>query len=107
MKEQWKDIEGFDGKYQVSNLGRFKRINKIGEKQLIVRFDYKIPTIVLHKGGVRMEIPACKIIANAFLENPNDYKYIRYKNGYKLNNRVSNLEFVEKCSENDVFCSAD
>ena len=103
MKEQWKDIEGFDGKYQVSNLGRVKRINKNSENQVLIQFGCKIPMISLSKHGVPMQFPVCKLVADAFIENPNCYKYIRYKNGYKWNNRVSNLEFVEKCNEMELF----
>lgn len=102
MKEQWKDIEGFEGKYQVSNLGRFKRISKNGEKQMLVRFDYKLPRIVLSKNGVQRPFPVCVLVAKAFLENPNGFKYVRYKNGYKMDNRVSNLEFVERCNGTDI-----
>lgn len=104
MKEQWRDIEGFDGKYQVSNLGRFKRITKNGENQILIQYSYKLPRIVLSQNGIQRPFPVCVLVANAFLENPSQYKFVRYKNGYKWNNRVSNLEFVEKCSETDIFC---
>lgn len=107
MREQWKDVDGFNGKYQVSNLGRFKRINKNGETQLLIRYDYKLPMVSMSKDGVQRLIPACKLVANAFVENPNGYKYVKYKNGYKINNRATNLEFVKKCDNKDVFCKID
>lgn len=104
MREQWKDVFGFDGKYQVSNLGRVKRISKNGEKLIVIRHEFKLPSVYLSKFGIQTWVPVCELVAKAFIANPSGYKYVRYKNGYKYNNRASNFEYVEKINETDIGC---
>jgi len=97
MKEEiWKDIEGFDGRYQVSNYGRAKGILRTKLKEVKARYsksdgsygwwlvapDMKSSTIRVHK-----------VVAKHFLPNPNNFKYVKHIDGDKANNNVSNLEW--------------
>lgn len=87
MKEIWKDIKGYEGLYQVSNLGRVKRtmfkncyVEKKQEKILKLKSDkdgYKQTT--LFKNGKRMYFRVHRLVANAFLPNPNNYPIINHK----------------------------
>ena len=97
MKEEWRDIKGYEGKYQISNLGRVKSLNYHRENREKILSD--APTkggyliIGLCKNGKRKPYSIHKLVAEAFIENPNNYKEVNHKDEDKTNNRVDNLEW--------------
>ena len=113
MKEIWKDIKGYEGLYQVSNLGNVrslitykysKKQNKcieiIREKVLkpsIDKHNYKF--VVLTRNRIRKTIKVHRLIAENFIENTNNKPLINHIDGNKLNNNINNLEWVTN-SEN-------
>jgi len=119
MEEIWRDIEGYEGLYQVSNLGRVKsigryikhwrggllfregtimtpRLNRYGYLQLSLSKEGKCKTFTIHQ-----------LVARTFLQNPNNYTCVNHKDEVKTNNFVyvnengsvnlekSNLEWCE------------
>lgn len=104
MREIWKDVVGYEGYYQVSNLSRVMRIagyvkyrgdkrwcngriltpqdNGMGYYRVKLTVDNKPKAIMLHR-----------IIAMAFIENPKNYPCVNHKDGNKKNNNISNLEW--------------
>jgi uncharacterized protein YerC len=96
QKEIWKDIPGFEGKYQVSNLGRVKsfvyRRNKTTIRKLPISNNYY--RLLLCKNGKYESFYIHRLIADAFIPNPKNKKYVNHKDGNKLNNDISNLEWV-------------
>jgi hypothetical protein len=103
-EEIWKDIEGYEGLYQVSNLGRVKSLErkvngkwgkmKIKEKILVAVNDkdgYKIVTLC--KGGKQKVGKIHRLVAKTFISNPNNFLYINHKDENKSNNNVDNLEW--------------
>lgn len=100
MEEIWKDIAGYEGKYQVSNLGNVKSTVRCVSK------DYVILKPRIHTGGyvrVTLPVPAGRVdryihrlVAQAFIENPNNEQYVNHIDGDKKNNAVVNLEWVNK-----------
>lgn len=102
--EIFKDIPGYEGLYQVSNLGRIKRIlfknNIVTKKQnKILKTRININNreqVMLHKNGKRKNITVHRLVASAFLENPNNYPEVNHIDGNPLNNNVNNLEWCTK-----------
>lgn len=100
--EIWRDIDGFEGRYQISSEGRIKSvdvytIDTIGRRQLHrgkflkVRYDkdgYK--KISLYDGK---SYSIHRLVAQAFIPNPNNYPIINHKDENKQNNCVENLEW--------------
>ena len=104
IKEEWKDIKNYEGLYQVSNLGNVKSLerNKSNGKGL-VKIDEKILTqnitnwgygnVALYKNGARKHHKVHRLVAEAFIPNPNNKEQINHIDGNKLNNNVNNLEW--------------
>lgn len=111
MEEIWKDIEGYEGLYQVSNLGRVKSMgngNSNRSKEIIMKQTKNMkgyPMIILCKEGVCKGFSVHRLVATAFLPNPDNLPQINHKDEDKTNNMVwvnedgsidynkSNLEF--------------
>lgn len=105
--EIWKDVAGYEGIYQVSNMGRVKRL----EKRTRTRNGYRtlkeiiVKPIVQHTGyahiglwgnGILKQVRLHRLIAEAFCHNPDPEKKVQvnHLNEDKLDNRACNLEWV-------------
>ena len=103
MQEIWKDIEGYEGLYQVSNLGKIKSIqylNRVNNKSYPRNKILKI--IINEKGYLKVDLYKLKkkkrfrihrLIAQAFIPNPNNFPEINHINGNKQDNSINNLEW--------------
>ena len=91
--EIWKDIPNLKG-YQVSNIGRIKSL-KFKNEKILKYFVNEIgyPTINLYEGTKRKQYRVHRLVAQAFIDNPNNYPCINHKNEIKTDNRVENLEW--------------
>ena len=109
MSEIWKDIEGYEGIYQVSNLGRIKRLegcyycghrneqNKHIQEQIMKPYQDKkgYLHIALSNGNERKHYMVHRLVANAFIPNPNNLQFINHKSEIKTENFVENLEWCD------------
>lgn len=102
--EVWKDIEGYEDKYQISNLGRVKSLadNKLIERELIRKprigkngYLY----VNLFKGSKGKTKKIHRLVAETFIPNPDNLPQVNHIDGNKLNNSIDNLEWVT-ASEN-------
>lgn len=108
MDEIWKDVVGFENKYQVSNLGRVKKKQTIKKhwlggdsiaKERILkpnkhREGYLYAQLIID--GKLIPIGIHRLVAMAFIPNPNDLPSINHKDENKENNCVDNLEWCDK-----------
>lgn len=111
MKEEWRDIEGFEGKYMVSNTGKVKSLERT------VRCDrgYRIvPERILKGRKTRvgyLQVQLCKdgkvkkcyvhrLVATVFCENPEGYTEVNHIDENKQNNNSQNLEWCSHSYNN-------
>ncbi len=97
---KWKDIEGYEGLYQVNNIGQVRSLkfingstihNRVKILKQQERNGYLI--VQLRKNTKRRTFQVHRLVANAFIENPNNYNIVNHIDYDKHNNNVSNLEW--------------
>jgi ribosomal protein L31E len=98
MIEEWRDIEGHEGTYQVSNLGRVKSLRKICHHRTGTTY-YKKEYMVPIRVGTSFNGYTGVALAVAFIENPLKKEMVNHINGIKIDNRINNLEWTTR-SEN-------
>lgn len=101
--ETWKPIPEYEGLYEASNLGRVKslpRLHRYGNKKEVILRDaigssgYR--HVALTKNGAMKTIRVHRIVAMAFIKKQDGCDFVNHIDGNKLNNNVSNLEWVTK-----------
>jgi len=92
MEEIWKDIEGYENLYQVSNKGRFKSFKKSKDGDLLNPFYDKYG--YLNISICRKKQKAHRVVAKAFISNPENKPTVNHINGVHDDNRVENLEWA-------------
>lgn len=102
--EEWKDIEGYEGLYQVSNLGNVRalkfyhsRNNVHLLKPTVNKYGYCV--VCLHKDKKVKQYRVHRLVAIAFLPNPDNLPYVNHIDCDKTNNSLTNLEWCTQ-SEN-------
>ena len=103
-KEIWRDVVGFEGLYQISNLGRIKslpRLTNFGNRKKHIKEMFLSVAkgkrgylvVVLTKQGRHYTRPIHRMIAEAFIPNPENYPYIDHIDTNKHNNAIFNLRW--------------
>ena len=105
--EEWKDIQGYEGLYQISNLGRVKSLarykkNNLGSKSLIgetilkqAKSNRGYLRIHLCKNAHKKAFSVHRLVADAFVPNPNNFTEVNHKDENKENNYADNLEWCD------------
>jgi hypothetical protein len=95
--EEWRDIKGYEGLYQISNKGRVRSANGLLHLNTNT-YGYK--HISLCKGNVRKTVVVHKLVAETFINNPHNKPQINHIDGNKENNTAANLEWVTQGENN-------
>lgn len=96
MQEIWKDIPGYEGFYQVSNTGKVKSFQKGKPLFLKTSLTKGYVTVNLFQNKKIKKCLVHRLVALAFIPNPNNYREINHKDENKLNNCVDNLEWCTR-----------
>lgn len=96
MEEIWKNIQGYTN-YQISNMGNVKSL-KFGKERILkpIKNKYGYLTVILYKQGKLKNHYVHRLVAEAFIENHNNYEEVNHKDEDKTNNAVENLEFCDR-----------
>ena len=96
--EIWKPVVGFEGLYEVSNFGRVKSLkrNTATDRLLKPHNTKKYLQVCLCKNGVKADKLIHRLVAEAFIPNPDNLPEVNHKDENKLNNAVSNLEWISQ-----------
>lgn len=92
MNEQWRDVPGYEGRYQASTLGDV-RSQKCLLRTMRQRSGYR-RVFLYHSSLKKVEWFVHRLVATTFLPNPDGLPFVDHKNGDKVDNRVENLEWV-------------
>lgn len=101
IMEIWKDVEGYEGFYQISNFGRFKSFHGINERIIrkrITKNGYEYVGLSIDKEFKKQTIH--RLVACAFIDNPKNLPCVNHKNGIKTDNRADNLEWCTYSENN-------
>ena len=94
MEEIWKDICGYKGEYQVSNLGRVKSFKTSKSGKIIKAWIQNTGYYTVAFGTKKYSVH--RLVAEAFISNPFKLEQVNHKDGNKLNNNVDNLEWISQ-----------
>lgn len=107
MEEIWKGIEGYEGLYQVSNLGNVRSLDRYVNNK--GKLDFRKGKILkgckdiggylvvnLYKEGKEKKYKIHRLVGQAFLDNQNNLSEINHKDENKTNNMVDNLEWCDR-----------
>ena len=99
MQEEWKDIRDYEGLYQISNKGNVKSLgNNKTKKEKILKSSVNkrgYLDVKLCKNGKHKNFRINRLVAEAFISNPNNLPQVNHKNEIKDDNRVENLEWCD------------
>ena len=104
-REYWKDIKGYEGLYQISNLGRVKSLPRNGtiKDERIIKYSldkYGYPQVVLNNKKHKC-FRVHRLVAEAFIPNPQNKSTVNHIDGNKTNNKLNNLEWNTIKENND------
>ena len=109
----YKPIKGFEGFYEINELGQIRSVDRIveckdgrirkykGKELKLQKNQYGYGTVLLRKNGVAKTFQVHRLVARTFLPNPENLPEVHHKNHNKEDNRVENLKWVTSAEQRD------
>lgn len=109
MTEEWREVKDYEGFYQVSNMGRVRSLTRKvncrnGKTRILLgrilkpgsgkEGTWPYYSVNLSKYGITKMRSVHRLVATAFIDNPNNLPFVNHKDEDKLNNRADNLEWL-------------
>ena len=92
--EEWKNVIGYEGLYEVSDKGNVRNVRRNTLLRLS-KNKYGYIQVWLYKNGIRTVFTVHRLVAQVFIENPDNLPEVNHLDEDKTNNRVDNLEFCD------------
>ena len=108
MEEEWLPVKGYEGLYEVSNMGRVRSLKNtrhvirkepLIKKQFVGSWGY--PMVALCKDGISKPSLVHRLVAEAFVPNPDNLPFINHKDENRQNSVSTNLEFCTQAYNNN------
>lgn len=101
-EEIWKDIKGYEGKYQVSDQGRVRSLNyrKTGQTKILSLLKVSSGYLGVYLGHNNLKL-VHRLVAMAFIPNPNNLPCVNHKSMVRSENFASNLEWCDYAYNNN------
>lgn len=107
IKEEWRPVCGYEGKYEVSNMGRVRGLDRVANRKTYPRFvkgvvlsQLTMPngyaSVCLRSDGKQARFYVHRLVATAFIPSPTNLPEVNHKDERKSNNAVSNLEWCSR-----------
>jgi len=106
MQEEWRSVVGYEGLYEVSNMGRVRSLKECrGKSNIILKHNINngYSHIDLYKNSSRQHSKIHRLVAQAFIPNPENKYDVNHIDSNRSNNIISNLEWVTR-KENMEHC---
>lgn len=102
--EMWKDISGYEGLYQISSTGKIKGLPRVTVQNQILKERMLVPNVLnngylqitLYKDGKHKSFLVHRLVANAFIPNPENLPEVNHKDENKTNCNIDNLEWCTR-----------
>lgn len=106
QKEIWKPVAGYEGLYEVSNEGNVRSLKSgrwRNRRKILTprKIDNGYHLVALCKDGTGKQMYVHRLVAQAFIPNPNNLETVNHKDEVKTNNNVSNLEWMSHKDNNN------
>ena len=97
--EEWKNVIGYEGLYEVSNKGNVRNVRRNKLLRLPKNY-YGYIQVCLYKNGISTGFLVHRLVAQAFIHNPDNLPQVNHKDEDKTNNNVDNLEWCDQAYNN-------